>query len=763
MDINLFDFEMQPGKTLKKQNEYIEKETIISVIIPFYNDKKYIEQTINCVLNQTFPYYEILIIDDGSKDEESLKKLEEIEKLDKRIKVFHKENEGASATRDFGASKSANSSKYLFFLDSDDLIVDTYLECAYWTLETNPKATWTYTDSLGFEGDKYLWNKWFDSENMKKENDLVATALIRKKEFFEVNGYELREKSISEDWNLWLKLIAKGHFPVRMNFYGFWYRRKENEGERNRAKSNQARDMQIIQESAKKIKERVKAIQYPIQNYNWDKIEDEVKGIVYPELKQENEKINLLLIIPWLTTGGADKFNIDLIRGLDKNKFNITIITTEPQINNYRQEAEKYATVYDLTTFIDRKYWISFINYIIKTQNINIIFNTNSRYGYSILPYLKGKYPEIPILDYVHMEEWYNRNGGFSRDSSSNMSVIDKTLVCNNNSEKILIEHFKREPKEVETVYIGVDSEEYKPSEDEKIKAEILEKYKINKNNRFIISYICRISQQKRPHLLMQIIKKLKEQRNDFLFVIAGDGNMLNDIKKEARNLNLTENIVFIGNVKETKQIYQISDLTINCSIKEGLALTAYESLSMGVPVISSDVGGQKELINEKVGVIVPCMQKEEDIFDFNYSNEEIQNYVDAINKILSNLQEYKSNCRQRILDGFTIENMVEKMTIILEETKNNPNKEKIENGKGLSKNMDITKELITKFFEESNSEYEWLCLEYNKNYYELVDDFKVSKWTRTKERLWTHPTWRKFIRILQKVGIIEKAKRIIK
>ena len=535
MDINLFDFEMQPGKTLKKQNEYIEKEAIISVIIPFYNDKKYIEQTINCVLNQTFPHYEILIIDDGSKDEESLKKLEEIEKLDKRIKVFHKENEGASATRDFGASKSANSSKYLFFLDSDDLIVDTYLECAYWTLETNPKATWTYTDSLGFGGDKYLWNKWFDSENMKKENDLVATALIRKKDFFEVNGYELREKSISEDWNLWLKLIAKGYFPVRMNFYGFWYRRKENEGERNRAKSNQARDMQIIQESAKKIKERVKAIQYPIQNYNWDKIEDEVKGIVYPELKQENEKINLLLIIPWLTTGGADKFNIDLIRGLDKNKFNITIITTEPQINNYRQEAEKYATVYDLTTFIDRKYWISFINYIIKTQNINIIFNTNSRYGYSILPYLKGKYPEIPILDYVHMEEWYNRNGGFSRDSSSNMSVIDKTLVCNNNSEKILIEHFKREPKEVETVYIGVDSEEYKPSEDEKIKAEILEKYKINKNNRFIISYICRISQQKRPHLLMQIIKKLKEQRNDFLFVIAGDGNMLNDIKKEAR------------------------------------------------------------------------------------------------------------------------------------------------------------------------------------------------------------------------------------
>ena len=763
MNINLFDFKMQPGTVLKKQKQYIEKEPVISVIIPFYNDKKYIEQSINCVLNQTFPYYEIIIVDDGSKDEESLKKLEEIERIDKRIKVFHKENEGVAATRDFGANKSANSAKYLFFLDSDDLIEDTYLECAYWTLETNNEASWAYTDSLGFEGNEYLWNKWFDSEEMKKQNDLVATSLIRKEVFFKVKGYELREKSVNEDWNFWLKLISKGYFPVRMNFYGFWYRRKKNEGELNRVKSNATRNMQIIQETASKIKERVKAIQYPIQNYNWDKIEDEFKGIIYPETKEKNNKVNLLLIIPWLVTGGADKFNIDLISGLDKNKFNITIITTEPQVNIYRQEAEKYATVYDLTTFLDRKYWIAFINYIIKSQDINIILNTNSRFGYAALPYLKGKYPEIPIIDYVHMEEWYNRNGGFSRNSSSNMSVIDKTLVCNKNSERILVDFFNRKPEEVETVYIGVDSEQYKPLQDENVKNEILKKYKIEKNNRYIISYICRISQQKRPHLLMQVIKKLKEQRDDFLVIIAGDGNMLNDIKRETKNLKLNENIVFTGNVKETKEIYEISDMTINCSIKEGLALTAYESLSMGIPVVSSDVGGQKELINENVGVIVPCLQDEEDIFDFDYSKEEVQNYVDAINKVLSNLDEYKSNCRKRILDGFTIENMVQKMSNILEYTKNNPNREKMENGIGLSKNICITKELITTFFQESNAEYSWLCSEYNMNYFDLVEEYKVSKRSRIKEKLWTYPMWRKFIRALQRRGIIQKVKKILK
>ena len=132
-----YDFSLEPGKMKTKCRDYKDKESVISVVIPFYNDKDYIEQSVNSVLNQTFPYYEILIIDDGSKDEESLKKLDEVAKQDTRIKVFHKENEGLAATRDYGASKSAESAKYLMFLDSDDLLYPTFMECAYWILETN--------------------------------------------------------------------------------------------------------------------------------------------------------------------------------------------------------------------------------------------------------------------------------------------------------------------------------------------------------------------------------------------------------------------------------------------------------------------------------------------------------------------------------------------------------------------------------------------------------------------------------------------------
>jgi len=129
---NSFDYNLQPGRELKKHNYDYDKK-VISVIMPSFNDSEIIFQSVNSVLNQTFPAFELLIIDDGTINKDSLKRLDEIEKLDDRIKIFHKENEGLAATRDYGASKASKDTKYLAFIDSDDLFSETFLECAYWS------------------------------------------------------------------------------------------------------------------------------------------------------------------------------------------------------------------------------------------------------------------------------------------------------------------------------------------------------------------------------------------------------------------------------------------------------------------------------------------------------------------------------------------------------------------------------------------------------------------------------------------------------
>lgn len=763
------DYSLFPGRYRKAKEYDKELDPIISIITPYYNTNKYIDTTVNSVLNQTFTEFEWIIVDDGSTNKKDLEKLEELEKIDTRIKVYHKENEGPSAARDFGAKKISNKSKYIIFLDSDDLIVETYLECAYWTLETNPKASWAYTDTINFGGQNFEWAKWYNPYKEMDDNILVMTAIIRKEAFLKVNGFEIRDKNVYEDWCLWLKLIAEKMFPVRMNFFGFWYRKKpKEESELQQSNdNNKEKAMLYVNNIVKEIKQELKisgeklkqAIQFPTDKYNWEEIIEKHKNIKY-DVRNLNGKINILIIIPWMVTGGADKFNLDIIKRCDKNKYEFIIISTEPSKNNWRQEFEEYATVYDLTTFLQRKDWISFINYIIQKNNINIIFNTNSTFGYASIPYLKVKYPKIPIIDYIHMEEWYNRNGGFSRDSSRISSFIDHTYVCNQNSEKILIEKFNRRQEEVSTIYIGVDEKVFNPELYNK--EEICEKLNIEIDDKFVISYICRIAEQKRPFLLLEVIKKLSLEREDFIFIIAGDGPLLDKMKSKARSMKIHKNIKFLGNISNTQDIYAISDLTINCSIKEGLALTSYESLAMGVPVISSDVGGQKELINEDVGIIVSCLQKESEIFNTNYKKDEIESYVHGINTIIKNIKQYKEKSRKRVLSKFTINNMVSNMQNVFDKTLKDISIEKSENAQKMKYNIDLTKEYITRYFICSSASYKWLANEFNEENIDIDNKYENKKrimYEKTLEYKIKHPIYL----VLNKIGIYKYLKIIKK
>ena len=158
-----------------------ETEPVISIITPFFNAEEYIEETAKSVLSQTFSEFEWIIVDDGSS-KEAKEKLKQIKSLDKRIKVFSysDKTKGPAQARDFGIRNSAKSAKYIVFLDSDDLYNKTFLECCYWTLETHPEASWTYSDSINFGARNFLWRKWYDAGWELKENILIVSDCVRK-------------------------------------------------------------------------------------------------------------------------------------------------------------------------------------------------------------------------------------------------------------------------------------------------------------------------------------------------------------------------------------------------------------------------------------------------------------------------------------------------------------------------------------------------------------------------------------------------------
>src|SRR5574344_575286 len=99
----------------------------VSVIIPVYNTEKYVRQAVESIRRQTLKDIELIIVNDGSTDG-SMTILEELAAQDERIKLFSQENQGLSVTRNIGLSHSTG--EYVYFMDSDDLLVsDTLLKC----------------------------------------------------------------------------------------------------------------------------------------------------------------------------------------------------------------------------------------------------------------------------------------------------------------------------------------------------------------------------------------------------------------------------------------------------------------------------------------------------------------------------------------------------------------------------------------------------------------------------------------------------------
>ena len=287
---------------------------------------------------------------------------------------------------------------------------------------------------------------------------------------------------------------------------------------------------------------------------------------------------------------------------------------------------------------------------------------TNSYYGYYLMPWLRIQFPALAIIDYVHMEEWYWRRGGYARISSYMKEISEHTYVCSEHTRQVLMKDFGRNGTDISTLYIGVDVNWFDPSVIKK--RQCYEKLGIPKGKKIVL-FPCRMDYQKRPFLMLEIAKEAKRRKMDIVFVAVGDGALLQQLKNTCIREKLQKMVFFAGKVEDVRPYYKDASVTLNCSIQEGIALTTFESCSMGVPVISADVGGQKEVIDESVGKLLPIFQDGREFGKNVYIKSEICQYVDAIEEILGDTKKYKmlcENCRKKIKDKFNIQTMVKRI-----------------------------------------------------------------------------------------------------
>ena len=198
--------------------------TLISIIVPCYNQAQYLDECLQSVLDQSYQNWECIVVNDGSPDntEEAALKWT---KIDPRFTYLKKENGGLSSARNFGIERAQG--EWILPLDSDDKIGSQYLELA--EKEFNQGYTIIYCNAEFFGGMSKEWKlPEYQYDEILRNNLIFCSAFFKKIDWEKAHGFDENLIYGREDWDFWLSILQPESKVKRLNYLGFYYRRKED-------------------------------------------------------------------------------------------------------------------------------------------------------------------------------------------------------------------------------------------------------------------------------------------------------------------------------------------------------------------------------------------------------------------------------------------------------------------------------------------------------------------------------------------------------
>lgn len=200
-----------------------------SIIIPVYNVEKYIKKCLDSVFSQTFKDYEVIVVNDGTKDNSM-----DIVK-DYNVKVVNQKNMGLSEARNTGVKNSTG--EYIIFLDSDDYIEKDLLKEVNKSLKNKPdlvryqvKMVWENSDrELDYNEEEFNGKNGVDSFNIISSYHFVETAwaYAYRRAYYLKNNFSFKKGMIHEDFGLIPLVILKAKSVNSISYVGYCYLQRD--------------------------------------------------------------------------------------------------------------------------------------------------------------------------------------------------------------------------------------------------------------------------------------------------------------------------------------------------------------------------------------------------------------------------------------------------------------------------------------------------------------------------------------------------------
>ena len=328
---------------------------------------------------------------------------------------------------------------------------------------------------------------------------------------------------------------------------------------------------------------------------------------------EHNKKIKILHVAQ--AAGGVDRYLRTLLKYLDKDKFeNIVVLSQDFKKEDYKDIADTFISIkmeraigkHDIEA-------IKQLRKLIKKYAPDIVYAHSSKAG------AIARVANIGMKNYcIYNPHGWAFNMQVSKKKQSLYTFIEKVeapfcnkIVCISNAEKksALDKNICRENK-LQVIFNGIDIEAYKQPYEH-----CIQRRNLNiPENAFVIGMVGRISKQKAPDVFVEAAKKIKDKIKNAYFVIVGNGDMEDEIKKYIVNHNMQNCFHITGWVENPMEYIRLFDVACLLSRWEGFGLVLPEYMLAGKPIVASKVDAIPDIIKSRENGILVEPDNAEDV-----------------------------------------------------------------------------------------------------------------------------------------------------
>jgi len=309
---------------------------------------------------------------------------------------------------------------------------------------------------------------------------------------------------------------------------------------------------------------------------------------------------NVLHLSESSETGGAESVLIRLVEGLDKTRYTSTVcLLSDGWLKTELDKRRVETVVIPQPHSLDVR-WLLQVLRLLKERHIDVMHS--HEFATNVYATLLSKITGVPSVATAHGKNYYGDK--WRRRAAYRFTARHSTMVAvSHDLKRFLTEQIGIPPRNIRVVHNGIDLRQYSINAASSASRADLG---IGASQR-VIGTVGNLFAVKGQTYLLKACKALADAYPNIALLIAGEGEELSSLRKEASDLGIADNVKFLGFRSDVPSLLQAMEVFVLPSLSEGLPLSLLEALALQKPVVATNVGGIPEIVQDGLaGFLVP-------------------------------------------------------------------------------------------------------------------------------------------------------------